>query len=186
MAVSAQQFSKVYEQLGINVGDLGCIMLNTEPLKVSDIVPEEALYFANDKVNHKYVDGIVSEDKPHVTLLFGLMESGPTWKKQIDEVLEGWALKTVEVSNVSFFESNYDDEQYYCLVAELTLTPKLVEGNSRLRLLPHIDTFPEYKAHITLAYIKQDATLRDELLYALNNRFAGAQVKVTGLNYGDA
>lgn len=185
MGVTAQQFSQVYQQLGINVSDLGCIMLKTEPLQVSDIINQEDLYYASDPINHAYVNGIVSESKPHCTLLFGLMESGQVWKEQVDEVLDGWGINEVQIQGVISFESNYDDEAYYCIVVELALTPELIEGNARLRFLPHIDTFPTYKAHITLAYIKQDQGLRDEILYALNNKFAGQTVKTRDLDYGD-
>lgn len=184
--ITAQQFPQVYEELGINVSDLGCIMLRTAALEVSDIIPEDALYYANDQENHKYVAGIVSETKAHCTLLYGLMQSGQTWKQQVDEVSAGWGITTVDIDSCIAFTSSDDDEKYYCLVAELALTEKLLEGNSRLRMLPHIDTFPTYKAHITLAYIKQDDTLRDKLLYALNNKFAGTQVKTLDIDYGDA
>jgi hypothetical protein len=176
---------QVYDELGIVPQDLGCIMLNTEPLKISDIIDEQNLYYAQDQVAHRYVNGIVSEKVPHITLLWGLMQSGEDWKPQVDKVLEDWNIDTVKVAQVTYFESPYEDEQYYCLIAELELTPELVEGNSRLRLLPHIDTFPDYRAHITLAYIQKDEQIRDDLMYALNNRFLGKNVNITGLNYGD-
>ncbi len=185
MNFSAQQYSDVYEQLGIDTTELGCIMLDTDKLVVSDLIPEEDLYYAQDKEKHQYVNGIVSETVPHVTVLYGLMDSGEKWKEQVDEVLDGWMPKSVTISNVTAFESIYDDEAYYCLVAELELTPELLEGNARLRMLPHIDTFPTYRAHISLAYIKHDESVRDELLYALNNKFTGNQVKVSSINYGD-
>lgn len=185
MKFSAAQYSNVYDELGIDTTDLGCIMLNTEKLVVSDIISEDDLYYAVDKEHHQYVNGIVSESVPHVTVLYGLMQSGAKWRPQVDEVLDGWMPQTVRVGNVTAFESIYDDEAYYCLVAELVLTDELLEGNARLRMLPHIDTFPTYRAHISLAYIKHDAALRDELLYALNNKFTGQEVRVTGINYGD-
>lgn len=181
--LSAQQYASVYQELGIDTNNLGCIMLNTEPLQVSDVLSPSELYYANND-DHKYVNGIVSETVPHVTVLYGLMQNGLQWKDAVDTILDGWLPASVQVAQVISFDSNYEDEQYYCLAAELELTDELVEGNSRLRMLPHIDTFPAYRAHITLAYIKQDEDVKNEALYALNERFAGKPIKVLGLNYG--
>ena len=67
--LSAQQYASVYQELGIDTNNLGCIMLNTEPLKVSDILSPDELYYANND-EHKYVSGIVSETVPHLTVLY--------------------------------------------------------------------------------------------------------------------
>lgn len=175
----------MYEDLGISINKLGCIMLDTETITVRNVIPEDSLYYANDPENHAYVDGIVSEKVPHVTLLYGILRSGPEMRKHVDAVLEGWSIAEVTIDHIGYFESRYEDEQYYCLVAHLAVTPELQEGNGRLRMLPHIDTFPEYKAHITLAYIKQDEALRDKYIAELNNRLAGTKLAVKGINYGD-
>jgi hypothetical protein len=183
--LSAHQFMEVYQNLGISLNKLGCIMADTEPLVVSDIISPEDLYTAVNPAEHAYVNGIVSEDVPHATLLYGLLRSGPELQKHVDAVLTGWNLGQVEIANVVAWPSRYEDEQYYCLVAELALTPELLEANARLRMLPHIDTFPAYRAHITLAYIKQDDEKRDQYLDLLRQRFVGQTVAVKSLNYGD-
>lgn len=183
--LSAHQFSEVYQNLGISLNKLGCIMADCEPLKVNDIIDPADLYVAANLTEHAYVNGVVSEEVPHCTLLYGLLRSGPEMQKHVDAVMAGWALNEVQVANVVAWPSRYEDEQYYCLVAELALTPELVEANARLRMLPHIDTFPDYRAHITLAYIKQDDEKRDQYLDLLRQRFMGQTVAVKGLNYGD-
>jgi 2'-5' RNA ligase len=177
------ELNDIYQRMGINLDGLGCIMLKVEPLKVSDLIAEEDLYYSSDP-NKFWLKGIVSESVPHCTLLFGLMESGGAWKEYVDGVLDGWNPGTVTVDHVGFFETAYDSEPYYCLIAHLVVTPELLDGNARLRHLPHIDTFPEYKAHVTLAYIKNDEQLRDDLLYALNNRFVGKKLTTKGVDYG--
>lgn len=182
--LSAHQFSEVYANLGISLNKLGCIMAACDPLRVNDIIAAEDLYYANNP-EHQYVAGIVSEDVPHCTLLYGLLRSGPELQRHVDAVLAGWKLDQVEIANVLAWPSRYEDEQYYCLVAELALTPELVEGNARLRMLPHIDTFPAYRAHITLAYIKQDDEKRDQYVDLLRQRFVGQTVTVKELDYGD-
>src|SRR3712207_8228254 len=67
-------YTTLFRSLGIDLSKLGCIMLDTEPIKVSDIIPENSLYYA-DPEKLKWVQGVVSEKVPHVTLLYGLMRS---------------------------------------------------------------------------------------------------------------
>jgi 2'-5' RNA ligase len=188
--ISSHSFKKVYEDLGINLSLLGCIMMDTEKLEVSDIIDESHLYFAADP-SHFWIKGIVSEVVPHVTLLYGLLRTGEEMMKHVNAVLEleegadfpeHWPRNLV-IDSVSFFESQLPDEPYYCLIANIN--PMDLKGlNDRLRMLPHINTYPDYEPHITLAYIKKDETLRDGYLDLLNTRFKGKTVKTVGLNYG--
>lgn len=179
---TAHMFPQVYIDLGIDVSGLGCIMLDTEPLQVDDIIAEEDLYFSETM---KYAQGIVSQSVPHCTLLYGLMSSGTAMKKHVDAVLEGWDIDDVEIAGVSYFESTSEEDPYYCLIAELVVTPALIEGNGRLKFLPSIDTFIGYKPHISLAYIKSgDEQKRDKYIERLNARFVGMSPKVIALNYG--
>lgn len=187
---SSHSFPKVYEDLGISISKLGCIMLDVEKLEVSDVIDSDHLYYASDK-SHFWIDGIVSEKVPHVTLLYGLMRSGMEMQKHVDAVLElveagdfpDYFPREVVIEEVSFFESNLPDEPYYCLIAKVSPL-NLKEVNDRLRLLPHCNTFPDYEPHITLAYIKKDETLRDGYVELLNTRFAGKTVEALALNYG--
>jgi hypothetical protein len=66
----------------------------------------------------------------------------------------------------------------------VALTAELVEGNARLRMLPNIATFPTYRAHITLAYIRKDEERRDQYLDLLRSALIGREVAVRGINYG--
>ena len=100
-------------------------------------------------------------------------------RKHVDTVLDGWELGSVQITNVTAFAGNPD---YTPLVAEVS-TEGLDEANARLRFLPHIDTFPDYRPHITLAYLKPDADVA-AYVDTLNRRLALMQVPVTGLNYG--
>jgi len=44
-AVSSSHFPQVYEDLGIDTNQLGCIMVDTEPIEVSSVIDPEHLYF---------------------------------------------------------------------------------------------------------------------------------------------
>ena len=183
--LSAHQFKNVYQDLGYDLAKLGCIMLNTEPIQVSHIVYEGFLYYAQDP-KHKWIDGVVSEKVPHVTLLYGLLRSGLEMQKHVDEVLDyGKALPAeLEIEKISFFESPYEEEPYYCLIAELKLTEQLLEANARLKFLPHIETFPGYKPHISLAYIVKNEKVRDEAIEKLSAELVGKKIEAQDLNYG--
>lgn len=190
--ISSYQFKQIYEWLGINLSDLGCIMLDLEPLPtprttcqdgVTDYIYSVPLYTTPDKEKF-WIDGYVGLETAHVTLLYGLMQPGKSYKNHVDAVLDGWKLDEVEIDYFGYFESPYPEEPYYCIVAHIKPTQELVEGHERLELLPHINTFTGYKAHSTVAYIEKNDHARDWFINDLNETFAGKKMKVTGLNYG--
>jgi hypothetical protein len=174
--ISSRLFPQVYENLGIDTNKLGCIMLDVEPIEVSSVIDAEDLYRDPED---EFAQGIISEGTPHVTLLYGLLSSGQAMRKHVTTVLDGWSLDSVQITGVTAFEGNPD---FTPLVAEVS-TDGLDEANARLRLLPHIDTFPSYRPHITLAYLKPDGDVAG-YVDTLNRRLALMQVPVLGLNYG--
>ena|SRR5712691_1939843 len=182
--VSASQFPQVYVDLGIDPGKLGCVMLDVEPIVVSNLILYDDLYMA-DPEKHPHMQGIISETEAHVTLLYGFLRSAMELRKHIDAVLEGWTPEDVSIEAIDVFPSNDPDENYVTLVAKLEMTPNLIEANARLKLLPHLDTFPMgFQGHITLAYLN-DSSDYQGYIQKLNQAFQGKAVKVVGLNYGD-
>jgi 2'-5' RNA ligase len=178
--ITAYQFPAVYESLGIDMNNLGYIMLNVEPFSVDDYIDRDDLYSSATK---EFVDGMVIDTKAHVTLLAGLLGSGPAMKFQVDEVLADWNQPAkVKIDHLGSFEGTDDNgDKYSAIVAHLDLEG-LEEANQRLRLLPHIDPFPEgYKAHLTIAYVKPEATT--EWVESLSH-LVGKLVPTTDLNYG--
>lgn len=177
--VKASDYPAVYEALGIDTGKLGCIMVDVEELIISDIIKDEDYYYSEEK---KYVNGNVSEDVPHMTLLYGLMRSGPELRPHVEMVLQDWRLPKIKISHVGFFYGH--DSEYITLVAHIEVTDELKSGNARLRLLPHIDTFDEYRPHVTLAYVKASSDW-NKYIEDLNFKFGGAEVEALAINYGD-
>jgi len=187
--LNSHNFEEVYKDLGINLDKLGCIMLDLEPLSNMYSIEVEgagiALYYAKNKERF-WIDGWVVGKVAHVTLLYGLLKTGPEWKEYVDAVLKDWDLPEVEIEKIGYFDSPYSDEPYYCIVAHLKVTDKLLEGHQRLSFLPHINTFPGYKAHMTICYLKknQGEKYRDIMIEQFNKMWAGKKLKVKGINYG--
>lgn len=172
----------VYANLGIDVSKLGCIMLDLDPIIVTDLVDQgKADLYSSVHSDRYWISGAVAENKAHITLLYGLLSKGQTWKGLVDEVLTGWDWPQLTIQKVSAFPSMFDDEPYSCIIAEIKISPELLEGHQRLSLLPHINTFGEYKAHVTLAYVKQEAEAK--WVKALNKNIKGTLSPVK-LNYG--
>jgi len=183
--LSSHQFSDVYKSLGIDVRELGCVMLDVKPFPIKKFVEDAQsdLYYSEDEKKY-WIKGCVGEDTAHVTLLYGLMKPATEYKKEVDAVLKDWSLDRVEIDTIDYFESRYDDEAYYCVIAKIKVTPELEEGNARLRFLPHIDTFPTYTPHVTLAYIKKDQAVLDKWLSALKDEFIGELLAIDKINLG--
>ena len=179
--LNSHLFEPVYKALKINLDTLGCIMLDVFPVKGIEI-KEDWLYYTKDKKKF-WIDGFTFNKIAHLTLLYGLLKSGQTWKKYVKAVLKGWEMDTIEIENIGYFNSPYKDEPYYCIVAHVKVTDLLMEGHQRLEFLPHINTFSGYKPHITLAYVKKDEKIRDSVIAMFNN-MVGYKLPIKGLNYG--
>lgn len=180
---AATDYPEMYVDLGIDTGEMGCIMIDVEPIVVSDVIPADALWYKSD-APESHTQGNVSETVPHVTLLYGLMSSGPALQKHVDTVLTGYKVDELNISEVSFFYGDYEGQPYITIIALVEVTPELLDGLARLRLLPHIDTFADFKPHITLAYVKDTSDWQD-YVHQLNKTYGGTSVKTTGINYGD-
>lgn len=176
--ISVRDYPDLYDDMDIDTDDLGCIMLDLEPMKVMEHMEghEDDLF-----ENPKWDQGSVpAETVPHVTLLYGLLENGNVWKEKVDTLLKDWSVKSVKIDHVGFF----DTPDSYAVVAHLEKTPELVDGHERLTLLPHINTFSEYLPHMTLAYVKKEADV-DVWVKNLGKQYNGKRVKAAGINYGD-
>lgn len=182
MELSGYDFRDIYSELGLNQSNNGCVMLDTEPLPQFKI-NEDILYYS-DNPDMKYVRGQVSEKTPHVTLLYGLMPG--VRKVHVDRVLDGWEWPEIKIKSIGHFDPELPDDPYYCVVAHVD-TENLIEAHQRLSFLPHINTYKEYKAHLTIAYIdKRKISEQDfsNLKQGLINILGSVTLKPVSLNYG--
>jgi 2'-5' RNA ligase len=181
--VTSYDYPQVYESLGIDTDKLGFVMLDTKPFEVTKYVEggEDDLFYGEAG---SFKDGAVAEKTAHVTLMFGLMENANDWKKEIGIVLDDWSIRNVEIQEVGYFSN--DDSEDVPIVAHVKPTDKLLEGNMRLKLLPHINTFPDYRPHITLAYVKNDPAVVKKWVSTLGKELNGKRVSIDkGINYGE-
>ena len=187
--LNSHMFEDVYKKLDINLDKLGCIMLDLKPLSNMYTIEVDntniTLYYAKNKERF-WIDGWVVGKVAHITLLYGLLESGKNYEPYISRVLDGWEMDEVEIDHISYFDSPYADEDYYCIVAHIKVTDALMEGHQRLEFLPHVNTFAGYKPHMTICYIdkRQGKGYRDRMIEHFNELWAGKKLSVTGLNYG--
>ena len=177
-------FEKTYKDLDVNLDKLGCVMLDVEPLKSMIAKDYKGMHYSKNP-NRKWIKGWVAGNVAHVTLLYGLLDNAHNWEKHIEAVLDFWKMDSIEIEDISYFDSPYDDEEYYCIVAHIKVTDELMEGHQRLEFLPHINTFSGYKPHMTICYIRHDEKLRDDYIAKFKKLWKGKELKVKeGRNLG--
>lgn len=179
--VSASEFPGLYDDLDMVPEDPGCIMLDTQTMPILKHVPDGKDDLVDSTDRHDHTMGAVAESEAHVTLLYGLLENGNVWKDKVDTVLKDWNVKDVTISKVGSFDLG----DSHAIVAHIKKTPELVDGHERLTLLPHIQTFSEYKPHLTLVYVQHDDATARKWVKALGKQYNGTTLKTKGINYGD-
>ena len=170
-------------RLGVRVPDLGCVMLDLDLPDLSMLHPDWA--YRSEVLSH--VSGI-QRGYGHVTLLYGLLRNANSILWAVDEVLGDWSRPPrLRSDRLEVFPSSMD-EPYSCLVARVD-APSLLDAHRRLSFLPHVNTHPEYKPHVTLAYLHNDhvAEAKAQLRRTFVNDDGDFEMKfpVLGLNYGD-
>lgn len=176
---SAHDFQTVYDDLGIDLKTLGCVMLGTETPDTS-FIKDEDLYYANDPKLF-WINGRAGGNS-HITLKYGLLNS--VRQEHVNAVIDGLTLpERLHGNGLVKFDSPYPDEPYECIVLAISTVGSLMDLHSHLNYLPHINTFPDYKPHVTLAYVRKG--WYNENLGPVHSPRAGYQsVKTTELDYG--
>ena len=126
--------------------EYGCVMVEVPVSNWNEItsyIDPEDVYTGDDDTH-----GI--QDNPHVTILYGLHD-GVT-EEQIKSVFEGFTESiNIEVDGIGIFENkDYD-------VVKFNVNPDgaLQELHNRLSEFPNSNSFPDYKPHITIAYVNK-------------------------------
>jgi hypothetical protein len=127
---------------------LGCVMVEVPVSnwnEITSIINKDDLY---EVEGENY--GI--QDNPHLTLLYGLKPN--ITKEQVEQVLEksvdGEKIE-IEIENIGLFENdNFDVVKF-----NIKKTEQLQKLFDSLSELPNENTFPDYKPHMTIAYVKK-------------------------------
>jgi 2''-5'' RNA ligase len=170
---------------GLGTPDLECVMIDIAPLDVLNILhptAENELFFGTTP-ELKYAQGAVGATKPHVTLLFGIHPSA-SYHRWVWAVLKDWTPEPIKITEVGVFPVRDEDQEYRVVIGHVEKTPNLLEARARLETLDYTDGFPEYKPHVTLAYIKRDAD-EHRWIQRLGEEYNGKVFPVTGVNLGD-
>ncbi|MBT2484762.1 MULTISPECIES: hypothetical protein [unclassified Microbacterium] len=181
----------ILDAAGVEMKRLGFVGLTFDPLDVREqldrqswgvrIIESDYVYAPDGDWRH-WVQGPVAEASAHVTAKYGLLTPSHQRKDVINELI-GWPREvSVEVVDIEVFESPYADLPYGCLVARLG-GDELAEMNAALSILPHVDSFAEYKPHLTLAYLRPEVASYAGIPEA-RSWLLGKKLRVTGIDYG--
>lgn len=118
------------------VYDYGCVMLDFNFVELFEI-----------HMDLDVLDVVSYEDHPHCTLLYGIHD----WNVhdlEIETLINQYTFTTCKLHNFSFFENSDYDVLKMDVVGD-----NLHEINSKLNKLPNSNEYPEYKPHLTIAYL---------------------------------
>lgn len=173
---NAHAFPAVFEDLGVDLRELGCLMLDTKSPIIGIAGGEEDAYVSPDPKKF-WMRGVATDW--HVTARYGFLPD--VRKRHVDEVLAGIPVPLhLRTAGFEVFPSPYADEEYECLVVRVE-DKHLTEINAQLSVLPNVSTFVEYKPHITVGYYRKgfyedNKAALDGALYT--------SVETIGWNYG--
>ena len=131
-------------------------------------IPDEDLYTDDDNMGR--------EDTPHITVLYGIVT------QEADAVIEVLAEQgpvKATLGKVSLFENSddYDVVKIDIESEDLSRLNKLLADN-----LENENDFPEYKPHITIAYVEQGSGK----LYSGSSEFEGREVSFDEVRFSSA
>jgi hypothetical protein len=127
--------------------EYGCVMVDfnfTNWSKLLESIDSDDIY----KVEGKSY-GL--QPRSHLTLLYGIHDT--VSDEEILNCFKGFKEDDfkVQLDGVSIFEN----PEFDVVKLGVVLTPRIKEINKRLSELPNSNQFPEYKPHVTLAYVKK-------------------------------
>ena len=141
ISMNIKSFENFTQRSG-DLYDFGCVMAYLNIPNWNSIVlsiDESDLYKPDDPV-YGY------ETSPHVTILYGLHTEVDD--SDVIDIFKNRSLTDIEIEGIGCFE-NKD----YDVIKMNIKSDKLLFFNTELMKLPHTTEFPDYKPHITMAYV---------------------------------
>lgn len=155
------RLKKLLKEIESGPYEYGCVMLyfDFDETQLTNTIDDNDIY---DDGSGKYG----KETEPHVTLLYGLHSN--VTPQIVQQILDNIHFGDIQLTNPSVFENGEYD------VLKFDADGRgLREANSMLMRLPNSNEYPDYKPHMTVAYLKRN---RWE---AYTNRFRDLQFNVT-------
>jgi hypothetical protein len=158
------KYLKKYKLFEKSQYEFGCVMININIDNWQDITS----YIESDDIYTKIGDDSYGiQDKPHLTLLYGLHDNVDfdSVKQIFDEFSQDI---NIEIDGIGLFQNkDYD-------VVKLNVKPDdgLQYLHDKLSELPNSNSFPDYKPHITICYVKSgkgEKYTRDDYKYRVKN-----------------
>lgn len=127
----------------------GCVMLYLDLDKdkeneIQDLVQEDDLYLGT-----KDDPGYGRETEPHVTVLYGIHSDVPD--EDVEELIDKLVQPELILNNISIFDNAHKG---YDVVKFDVENNDLNKMNKSFSKLPHTNDYPDYHAHVTIAYVK--------------------------------
>jgi 2'-5' RNA ligase len=126
--------------------EYGCVMIDLYISNWNELlesIDSEDIYNNGENL------GLVK--RPHLTLLYGLHKE--VSDKDVLNCFKGFEIDNfkIKIKGISIFEN----PEFDVVKLGVENNKTLIEINRRLSKLPNSNQFPEYKPHLTLAYLKR-------------------------------
>lgn len=110
--------------------------------------PEKILDFNKQIAEKDVYQEEGREDKPHITVLYGLHTTNPN---DIKKIIKDFGTIKATLGKISKF----DNKPEYDVLKIDVKSPELHALNKALKKLPFTSDYPKYEPHATLAYVKK-------------------------------
>ena len=164
MQFKAHETNINYDEFGINLNKLGCVMLDLQLDTLAEEIAEEhgfTPYTPNDP-DRFWIDGITKDH--HVTLRYGLLPN--VRQKHVWDALASVGpigqpeSRTMFTGNLDYFPGY--NNQYFVMIIRIYMDDQfgqyVMDCHNALGLLPNVQTFSPPEFHITLGYFTGDPT----------------------------
>lgn len=165
--------------------DYSCVMVNVKDKDFAKVfsqivasIPDEDIYDPPDD------DKFGREDKPHVTIKYGLHTGDAD---DVRHLIEGFGPIEIEIAGVSFFRADgkdYDVLKFDIESDDLRKLRSLIEKE-----LPATDEHPEYHPHMTIAYLARGKAedYADDKVFAdmAKSKLSGQKIVIESVCFSD-
>ena len=144
--LSYSDFMKICEDKSGSMYEYGCLMLYVKIPNWSEFTNQIQSSYLYEPQNERY--GL--ETEPHITILYGIHKD--VKDEDVLETFSGINEKEFDLKLVGI--DCFKNKDYDVLKINVR-SEKLNELNNIAKSLPHTDTYPDYKPHLTIAYLKK-------------------------------